>query len=271
MAITKHIRIGQPSDGGDITEASTFKENLEGGTGPSCTRRIFGTSPTPDKTLRAYDIKKAVVYRAGDWTIFLDWANDGLLNGFDALVVVTDAAGATLRTIATFFSDGKASGPNNDKTKTVVGVAAQTLLATERLCLIIRHGATAVDTLDLGIDNFSASCNTRLVTPDEAVPDTLINRLAHDGSVPNNKEIPGHNFGAALFLWASGDRTRAQTITALELDPDDEVQLDEMVTSYNALSANKMREFGAKVEAVSILLQDGKLTKAEAKTILGMT
>ena len=99
----------------------------------------------------------------------------------------------------------------------------------------------------------------------------LIERMAQDNAIPSNKHLSAHRFSAAIFLWAAGDFTRAEAIAALELEANDEIQLDQMVTFYNGLTSSKKREFHGKVEAVIILLQDGKITKAQAKTFLGMT
>ena len=99
----------------------------------------------------------------------------------------------------------------------------------------------------------------------------LIDRLAHDGSVPHEDQIAAHSSSAALFLWATGKITRTNVVDAFNLTVGDQVQLDQLSSHYTSLSSNEKREFHGRVESVSILLENGLLIKSQAKTLFGMT
>lgn len=84
--------------------------------------------------------------------------------------------------------------------------------------------------------------------------------------------ISAHNFTGGLFLWAAGDVTRANIVSAFGLDAADEVQLDQMSANYIAEStaADKIT-YVNKVHHALMLSETGVLNKTQAMTILGLT
>ncbi len=160
-AIVKPIRTGLPADDGEIIEPATFLDRLDlTGAGPSCTNQ--GLGPVTG-SIKAYDIKQAVTYQAGVWTLILDWDAGGL-DTFAARVVITNAVGAEQSTVVNFGSGIVTQGPNSDQTLAVNKATPTTLLATERLSVFIIHDGD--EQFDLRIGNFDVTCNSRLVTPD---------------------------------------------------------------------------------------------------------
>jgi hypothetical protein len=96
----------------------------------------------------------------------------------------------------------------------------------------------------------------------------LIDRIAPnaDGTI----EIPSHEMMACLFLWALGSISRANVITLLGLFPSDEAQLDALAGAYAALPTKADKsEYLLKIECGAILLQTGKITKAQYISLLG--
>ena len=159
MAVTKHFRIGAPSDDGEITEASTFKDNMEGGVGPSCATQTLIANTA--ENVRIYDKKQAGTYAAGVWNIITDWNIGQGTDGIITRIIVTDNTGSELREIAAF---GLAAVEDEDFTQTTGSLGEQTLTADERLCVNLQQGED--EDIGLELDNFSTSCNSRLVTPD---------------------------------------------------------------------------------------------------------
>ena len=163
-AIVKPIRTGLPADDGEIVEPATFLDRLDlTGAGPSCTNQ--GLGPVTG-SIKAYDIKQAVTYQTGVWTLILDWDVGGR-DTFAARVVITNAVGAEQSTVVDFGSGIVTQGPNSDQTLTVNKATPTTLLATERLSVFIIHEGD--EQFDLRIGNFGGTCNSRLVTPDLVV------------------------------------------------------------------------------------------------------
>lgn len=97
----------------------------------------------------------------------------------------------------------------------------------------------------------------------------LIDKLANDEN--GNIMLAHHTFSAAGFLWATGKITRQNVIDGLGLEVSDEAQLDQLAAHYQGLSAEEKREFHGLLESVGDFLQLGLITKAQAKTLLGMT
>ena len=158
--IVKHFRTGTPADDGEIIEPANHLDRLDQiGSGPSCVEQTI--NPGGD-SIKAYDIKQAVTYAAGDWTLILDW-NLNNRDAFTARVVITNAIGAEQSTIVDFGSTIVTQGPSSDQTLTVNKATDTTLLATQRLAVFIIHDMD--ETFALRIGNFDSSCNTRLVTP----------------------------------------------------------------------------------------------------------
>jgi len=97
----------------------------------------------------------------------------------------------------------------------------------------------------------------------------LIDRLARDEGLQPGKRIGGHH-EAIILLFLLGKGTRAQAITALGLDPGDETQLDALKTHYDGLTTTAQVEFAICFRGVVDLLSNGLITKAQAKTLLGL-
>ncbi|MFQ5919186.1 MAG: hypothetical protein ACE5I4_03965 [Thermoplasmata archaeon] len=163
-SLVKHFRTGTPADNGEITEPATHLDRLDQtGSGPSCVEQ----SISPGNSIKAYDIKQAVTYEAGDWTLILDW-NLNNRDAFSARVVVANAVGAEQSTIVDLGSTIVTQGPSSDQTLTVNKATPTTLLATERLAVFIINDMD--ETFSLRIGNFDSTCNTRLLTPALVAP-----------------------------------------------------------------------------------------------------
>ncbi len=160
-ALTHHFRSGNVSDDGEITEAATNRGNLEGGSGAVC-----GEFRTDDgESSKLYDIKQAITYASGTWQVIIDNSRDDTAAALR--IVVTNNVGAELRNIHDF---GVVTiGTAGDDTHTANGVPEQTLTASERLAVILVNQNDG-NQIRIGIDNVNASCNSRLVSPDEPAP-----------------------------------------------------------------------------------------------------
>ena len=97
---------------------------------------------------------------------------------------------------------------------------------------------------------------------------TLIDRLAQDEGVA---PIHGHTFSAALWFLGRGRSTRANIVNAFNLDATDQVQLDKLITHFQGLTQQEKDFFHSDLEAALVLLQEGIITKAQFKNLLGMT
>lgn len=93
----------------------------------------------------------------------------------------------------------------------------------------------------------------------------LIDKL-HGGD-----KVSAHAFSAALRLWLGGDATRAQVVSLFNLLPEDETGLDEIQGTFDAQNnATAKIAFLLKLEGIIVLLQEGLITEAQAKTLFGM-
>lgn len=99
----------------------------------------------------------------------------------------------------------------------------------------------------------------------------LVDRLSRVPPEPADGWLHNHAFSAAIYLWAQGVVTRTQLVTGLGLTATDEVQLDQMKSSYDGLTANQKLAFHGKVESLGVLLEEQLITPAFYKTVLGLT
>ncbi len=94
----------------------------------------------------------------------------------------------------------------------------------------------------------------------------LIDRIFRD---PTDDAVRGDNhlMAAAFWLWARGDASRAQVVTALQLEAGDDGQLDELKATYDALAtqAEKDRLF-SDFTAWSVAAEGGHVTKDQFRT-----
>ena len=100
----------------------------------------------------------------------------------------------------------------------------------------------------------------------------LIDRIFRDVGDDSTIHRSNHLLAAGLWMWARGDISRAQFISALELDASDTQQVDELKAGYDALNpqAEKDRFFGD-FTAWSIAAEDEKVTKAQFRARFGLT
>ena len=98
----------------------------------------------------------------------------------------------------------------------------------------------------------------------------LIDRIAQTHP-DQTKHLAAHTMSAVLYLYSIGSATRAQIISGLGLDTEDEPQLDMVLTHIDGLTANQKLAFHGKIEALNILLQEGLITKAQYKNLLDIT
>ena len=162
MAITKQFKDGAPADDAEITSAPTNLGKLDDNTAAAIC--LGHRMEVVGEDSKYYDAKQAFSYASGTWDVIIDNDRD---DGFCFLrIVVTDAAGAQLRIIHDF---GRVTiGTAGDDTSTATGVAQQDLLATERLAVFVIHDDGGEPRVEIGVDNFDTTCDSRLVTPDEA-------------------------------------------------------------------------------------------------------
>ena len=98
----------------------------------------------------------------------------------------------------------------------------------------------------------------------------LIDRIFHDDS-DSTRNIANHAFSAAVWFWATGRITRQDVIDTFNMTTDDEIQLDQLATYYAGLSDADKRAFHSDVEAAGVLAEVAFITKAQYKTLLGLT
>lgn len=97
---------------------------------------------------------------------------------------------------------------------------------------------------------------------------SLLDRIEHiDGVIPMNN----HLFPAVIFMLDRGEMTRAQAITALDIQPSEEARFDDYKTFYDTLSATDQQFFFALVTSANTALEHDKITQAKYKTFFGMT
>lgn len=88
-------------------------------------------------------------------------------------------------------------------------------------------------------------------------------------------KIPVHDFGSAVQLWLAGDVNDARMISEFTLGGPsgtpgtDQNEMLAIRTKYNTLNATQKVGFLDKTHSVFILCESGRMTEAEAKTILG--
>lgn len=94
----------------------------------------------------------------------------------------------------------------------------------------------------------------------------LIDKIA-DHTVSN------HALLAGIELWLQGTFTKAEMLTMFpELDVSDEPQADEIQAKYDATSPNLSKlAFLRDLHSIAMLLEDGRITIAQAKALYGMT
>lgn len=97
----------------------------------------------------------------------------------------------------------------------------------------------------------------------------LIDRLAR--RTTDGRDIPGHDWEAALWLLQHGDITKANVVALFSLTPGEEADLDTLVAFYNGLSAGDKKAFFARNTAATIALQHGHISDAKYLSLLGMT
>lgn len=88
---------------------------------------------------------------------------------------------------------------------------------------------------------------------------------------PGNDSIASHEFSAACYYWTLGDLTRAQIVAAFEIQPDEEVHLDQLQEFYVSLSVEERRTFHSRLEAALVLLEGGHIPQSTFKSLLGLT
>ncbi len=100
----------------------------------------------------------------------------------------------------------------------------------------------------------------------------LIDRIFRDPADDESRHIHNHLIAAAFWMWARGDITRAQLVTAMGLDVQDDAQIDELKATYDALAtqAEKDRFFGD-FTAWTVAAEEGKITKGQFRTKFGLT
>jgi len=95
----------------------------------------------------------------------------------------------------------------------------------------------------------------------------LIDRLKPDA---DDDKISSHVFSAVVYLWNRGKITRAEVISKLGLLTADEVQLDALDSTYQALPPPHQIAHHGLIESCVIALEEGMITPQEMETILGM-
>ncbi len=100
----------------------------------------------------------------------------------------------------------------------------------------------------------------------------LIDRIFRDSLIQDPPgEISNHAFSAAAWFWATGEITRAQLVAGFGFDATDDPQLDELEAHYNGLNAQDRRVFHSNLEAAGNLAEQGFITRAKYKSLLGLT
>lgn len=166
MAITKQLKNGTPADDAEITSAPTNIGKLDDNTAAGlCGAHRIEVVGEDNKY---YDAKQAFTYASGTWQVIHDESRGDANCLVQLRIVVTNAAGSQLRIIHD-FGQVTITASGADQTFTATGVAAQTLLATERLALFIIHDDAGEPRMETGVDNFDTTCDSRLITPDQEV------------------------------------------------------------------------------------------------------
>ncbi len=91
----------------------------------------------------------------------------------------------------------------------------------------------------------------------------------------DSTKIPVHDFGAAIHLWLLGDVNDARMVSEFDLSGPsgttgtDQFEMLAIKTKYTGLSTANKPGFLEKTHAVFLLAESGRLSKAEAQTVLG--
>lgn len=165
MAITKQFKAGNPADDAEIVEANTNRGKLDDNTaGAGC---VAHRTEAMGETNKYFDAKQAFTYVAGTWQVIVDEVR-GCGGDMTIKIIVTNAVGAQQRVIHDFGNVTITACA--ESTFTVNCVAEQILTATERLAVFMEEttGGCCVPRLEIGVDNFDGTCDSRLITPDAA-------------------------------------------------------------------------------------------------------
>lgn len=82
-------------------------------------------------------------------------------------------------------------------------------------------------------------------------------------------KIAVHDFGSAVHLWLVGDINNARMIAEFSLSAGEQTELLAIRTKYNTFSNANKPAFLLKAHSVFCLAESGRMTEAEAKTVLG--
>ena len=93
----------------------------------------------------------------------------------------------------------------------------------------------------------------------------LLDRIGPNGN------ISVHAFSSAIYLMERGIITSGQIISRLGLSQNDQIQLAQIDTFYNTLSATEKAGFYQRFESLNVLLEQGYITLSEYKNLLGIT
>ena len=98
----------------------------------------------------------------------------------------------------------------------------------------------------------------------------LFERITSDGEAGSPAKISVHLFGIALREWTRGNITRAQVVSAFNLDAGDQTELDAISSTYQALSTDWDRlNFLAQMEDAFMAAEAGFYNKATVGNRLG--
>lgn len=96
---------------------------------------------------------------------------------------------------------------------------------------------------------------------------TLLDHFKNDAT----NRFPSHQFSHACLRWALGKWTRVDIISKFNLQPNDEIQLDELKTHYQGLANNQKFLFVQLFEGDLELYEVGLISEQEVKDDLGLT
>jgi hypothetical protein len=82
-------------------------------------------------------------------------------------------------------------------------------------------------------------------------------------------KIGVHAFGSAVHLWLLGDVNNTRMINEFALTAQDQTDMLAIQTRYNGLSTANKAGFLLKTHSVFVLVEEGRMTKSEAATVLG--
>ena len=96
---------------------------------------------------------------------------------------------------------------------------------------------------------------------------TLYHRITENDAVPpaSSSQFPGHYFGWALVLAATGSPTinRARIIAFFNLDAESTTQLDQIIANYGSKNNIQKAAYRSKFEPATSLAQVGEYTEAQ--------